>query len=329
MNLPVPSPVPGSVSVIIPVWNGARFLERAVASAQAQQGLADLQIVVVDDASTDGTVAVLARLAAEDPRILPVYGTQNRGPAGARNAGLDRAAGEWIAVLDADDAYGPGRLARLVGVAGEGGLDVMADLPVLYDLAADCPAPDAMQYPASGALQRLGFRDFLTPDAATGLDLGLLKPVFHHSLRTRGLLHYPEGLRHGEDCAMYVAMTREGAAFGLLHEAHYLFSTRIGAVSGTRSPGSVTDVDYRAIAAEAERLRAGLAAQGALDAELSAILDRRVATALQQNRRYGWTVLRRGEWRLLWRWLRRDGRNGSEMARMIRAKAMGQRGLPQ
>ncbi|MEI4488209.1 glycosyltransferase family 2 protein [Frigidibacter sp. MR17.14] len=322
-------PVP-RISVILPAWNAAGFLERAVASVRAQQGVApgEVEIVIVDDGSTDATAAVIARLAAADPGIVAVLGGANQGPAGARNTALSRARGSWIAVLDADDAYAPGRLARLVAQAEASGLDAIADLPLLYDLAAGCPAPDSLQHPAAGGLRRLGFRDFLGRDAATGLDLGLLKPVFHARLKAQGLLEYPAGLRHGEDCAMYVAMTRAGAAFGLLEEAHYVFSTRIGAVSGARSPGSVTDVDYRAVAAEAERLRAALAAQGEMDAELSALLDARVAGALQANRRYGWTVLRRREWGRLRLWLGKDRRNWSELARVLGAKLAGQRGLP-
>lgn len=331
---PLPHPAgTETVSVILPAYNAGRFLGRAVASLQGAAEAEDpacriAQIIIVDDGSSDDTAAVMARLAAADPRIEPVYNRHNQGPAGARNDALDRARGDWIAVLDADDAYGPGRLGRLVAAARAAGLEAIADLPLLYDLAADCPAPAQMQYPASGRLQRLEMADFLQPDPDTGLDLGLLKPVFRQGLKARGLLHYPDGLRHGEDCAMYVAMTRAGVGFGLLHEAHYIFSTRIGAVSGVRSPGSVTEVDYRAVAAEAARLRAALAAQGELDAGLAAILEAREARALQQNRRYGWTVLRRREWGRLRAWLRRDRRNRAELLAMVAAKLRGQRGLP-
>ncbi len=287
-----------------------------------------LEIVIVDDASTDQTADVMAKLASEDDRIIAVNSPQNAGPAHARNLGLEHATGDWFAVLDADDAYEPGRLTRLVSYAEEEGLDIISDLLLLYDLAAKCYAPDDLQYPASGALQELQIEDFLQADEATGLDFGMLKPIFHRSLLEKGLLKYPSHLRHGEDCALYISMVQAGARFGLLHEAHYVFSTRIGAVSQKISPGSVTDVDYRAIATEAERLRDELQKQGSLTDSIADLLARRVSNALSQNRRYGWTMLRRKEWGRLVRWFRRNPRNFQALASVLLQKLLGHRGLP-
>src|SRR3546814_20903154 len=80
-------------SVIIPAYNAEATLAAAMASAQ-RQTLADIEILVVDDASTDGTLAVAQRLAAGDLRVSVISGGRNRGPAGARNLGLAVAAGE-------------------------------------------------------------------------------------------------------------------------------------------------------------------------------------------------------------------------------------------
>src|SRR3546814_4891239 len=66
-------------------------------------------------------------LAAGDLRVSVISGGRNRGPAGARNLGLAVAAGEWIALLDADDAFEPERLARLVPLARQCGADMLAD----------------------------------------------------------------------------------------------------------------------------------------------------------------------------------------------------------
>lgn len=95
------------VSVIIPAYNPGHFLEEAVASIHAQNHQ-PLEIVLVDDGSTDG---VATELAARDETI--VYLRQpNRGAAAARNAGLRVARGEVIAFLDADDLWTAGKLAR-------------------------------------------------------------------------------------------------------------------------------------------------------------------------------------------------------------------------
>jgi succinoglycan biosynthesis protein ExoO len=319
-----------TVSVVIPVWNAARFVGRAIASAVAGPdagGAQVVEILAVDDLSTDGSRAVLQRLAAAEPRLKVLCNTANLGPGGSRNAGIAAARGEWIAVLDADDAYAPGRLSRLISVAEENGLDIIADLPVLYDLAAQAPAP--VQLPASGRVQRLTLADLLRPDPETGLDLGLLKPVFRRRLADEGLWRYPADVRHGEDFALYFDLVAGGAVFGLLHEAHYVFSTRIGGVSGSYSPGSVTTVDYRAIAAHAEALARRYAARPDASPEVQALLADRSVRALRQNRIHGWTLLRKREVTRLGRWLLQDRRNPGEMLRMIGAKIGGQRGLPE
>jgi glycosyltransferase involved in cell wall biosynthesis len=94
-----------SVSVIIPVYNGAKFLSEAVESIR-RQNYHPLEIIIVDDGSTDETAALVASLG-EDIRY--VY-QRNRGPAAARNTGLAMARGDVIAFLDADDYWPPNKL---------------------------------------------------------------------------------------------------------------------------------------------------------------------------------------------------------------------------
>lgn len=103
------SPAVGEVrvSVIVPVYNGERFLAEALDSVLAQSS-APYEIIVVDDGSTDGTPEVAARYR-ERVRYLR---QDNAGPAAARNAGLMRAGGEVMAFLDADDLWHPDKLAR-------------------------------------------------------------------------------------------------------------------------------------------------------------------------------------------------------------------------
>lgn len=98
------------VSVVIPSYNHAAFVVEAARSVLGQT-LADLELVVVDDGSTDDSLAVLRGLA--DAR-LHVHQQPNQGAHAAINAGLARARGEVLAVLNSDDAYHPERLARAV-----------------------------------------------------------------------------------------------------------------------------------------------------------------------------------------------------------------------
>jgi succinoglycan biosynthesis protein ExoO len=312
------------VSVIIPAWNVSAFLPRAVASVLAQRGAGPVEIVIVDDCSSDTTVAVAAELAAHHPEITLLRNSENSGPARSRNLGIAAARGDWVAVLDADDAYAPDRLARLTAVAEAETLDIVADLPALFDLAANEAAPE--QLSASGEVTRLDLERLLQADPETGLDLGLLKPIFRRELVLRGQLHYPEHIRHGEDHMLYVTLLRQGLAFGLLREAHYIFSTRIGAVSGRFSPGSVTRVNYRALARQSSALAADLAASGELTPVLEDLLKRRQAQSLRQNRAYGWTVLRQGNWSRLLSWLGQHPANGGTILAVACSKLAGHRG---
>jgi glycosyltransferase involved in cell wall biosynthesis len=101
------------ISVVIATYNRARTLPRAVDSVLAQQG-ANFELIVIDDASTDGTTAYLSSL--DDPRIVARRAQNNLGPGGARNFGLELARAPVVAFLDSDDAYLPNRLSKPLAV---------------------------------------------------------------------------------------------------------------------------------------------------------------------------------------------------------------------
>jgi glycosyltransferase involved in cell wall biosynthesis len=99
-----------TVSAIIPVWNGEATLRRAVDSALGQYFDGQLEIVVVNDGSTDSTQARLATYG----RQIKVIEQDRRGRAAARNAGVAASSGEYLAFLDADDIWRPGKLAKTI-----------------------------------------------------------------------------------------------------------------------------------------------------------------------------------------------------------------------
>lgn len=98
----------GLVSVIIPSYNRAHFLERSVGSALGQTHR-DVEVIIVDDGSKDGTRALVEKLWAAEPRVR-YHRQDNKGISGARNAGLERATGDYVALLDSDDAWVPWKL---------------------------------------------------------------------------------------------------------------------------------------------------------------------------------------------------------------------------
>lgn len=110
------------VSVIIPACNAAAFIADTLASALAQT-YRSLEVVVVDDGSTDATADVVAAVAARDSRVC-LLRQQNRGVAAARNLGIERCRGTLIAPLDADDLWHPDKIARQVAAMDRGGPSV-------------------------------------------------------------------------------------------------------------------------------------------------------------------------------------------------------------
>jgi Glycosyl transferase family 2 len=104
------------VSVLIPCWNSAGSIERAIESVLEERSV-PLECVVVDDGSTDGSLDVIRSVAARDARVVVVPLSPNVGVSEARNRGLQAVRGEWLTLLDADDRFLPGGLGTLVGAA--------------------------------------------------------------------------------------------------------------------------------------------------------------------------------------------------------------------
>lgn len=106
------------VSVIMPVYNGAKYIKQAVDSVYNQD--VPLELIVIDDGSTDETKAVLRPyMKRSDFRYL--FNEKNMGAAGSRNRGAKEAAGKYVAFLDADDWWAAGKLAEQIRIMEETG----------------------------------------------------------------------------------------------------------------------------------------------------------------------------------------------------------------
>ena len=112
------------VSVLMPAYNGEKYIEEAVRSVQ-DQSLTDWELVIVDDCSQDGTWEIVSRLAREDVRIHVYRNRQNLGPARTRNWGLDLCRGDYVALLDCDDMWYPRKLEKQVALARNSQADIV------------------------------------------------------------------------------------------------------------------------------------------------------------------------------------------------------------
>lgn len=261
------------VSVIVPTWKAAAFVERAIASALASASI-KVEVVAVDDASPDATFGVLEALAAADPRIVVDRLAVNSGPSVARNRAIELARGKYIAILDADDTMAPGRLAGLAALAESTGADIVVDNMTEVDEGG----------------RPIGMRAFLKSetfarrrdiDLATWVEfnqpmrpidcLGYLKPVIRReTLKGKGIAYDPS-LRNSEDYYLVAHLLAEGARMIYTPERGYLYRRSDASTSHRLQPAHTAawlDAEKRFVARLGGRVNsqeaAALAARGRL-----------------------------------------------------------------
>jgi succinoglycan biosynthesis protein ExoO len=248
--------LPMSVSVVIPAYNVAACIERAVRSA-LDQSLPPAEVIVVDDGSTDSTPDVVSRLGKDDGRVRLLRQPVNGGPSAARNVGIKSAGGDWIAILDADDAFLGDRLRSLVDAAELRELTLAADNLTIYDMHAQCMVKLAIEPTRIGPcldLDRYTFvRNCMTSQSGS-VDFGLLQPIIRRSFLVSSGVLYPEDCRHGEDFFFYLRALMAGAKFAVFPDSWYLYSQRFGPISRKPSEQSRTAVNYRLMEKQTRQL---------------------------------------------------------------------------
>lgn len=123
------------VSVVIPLYNAEKFIRLCIDSVLSQT-LANIEIVIVDDCSTDGSLALCRELYGQDERIKIIQQSHNMGPGAARNAGLRSASGDYVVFWDSDDEVLPDALSQMLDIARKYNADVVHNTQFLF------PFPD-------------------------------------------------------------------------------------------------------------------------------------------------------------------------------------------
>jgi succinoglycan biosynthesis protein ExoO len=270
-----------SVSVVIPALNAGDFIVHAIDSALSQ-GRVLHEVIVVDDGSTDDTKAVVSNTSRHDARVRLVKLPMNQGPGPARNAGFAAATGDWIAILDADDVYLPGRLDYLVEKAEQFNLDFAADNILFFDHTARRVSRIGIRPEMIGAVLYVDRYEFVKNCCGTSdakVDFGLLKPIIRSCFLRRQNLSYSP-IRHGEDFAFCLEGLLAGGRFGVFPKAYYMLTERTGGVSGKSSPLTRTTVDFGGMERHAREMAAVAKANG--DRELAELLLKR-ATRMRRK----------------------------------------------
>lgn len=171
------------VSVLVAVYNASMYLRECLDSLLGQT-LHDIQIICIDDCSTDESLAILNEYSIKDNRVDVIALDENRGQAHARNVGLAKAAGEYICMLDADDWFDADALEIAVGK---------------FDNITDCVLFDVMmEFPGNQYIYKMPSFDLLTGEEAFRLSLTW---QIHGLYMLRSDIHkrYP----YDESCRLY------------------------------------------------------------------------------------------------------------------------------
>lgn len=123
-NTPDETTINPLVSVVMPAYNAEKYIDQAISSVISQT-YTKWELLIIDDCSTDGTAKIAECFASQDSRIRLLRNSQNMGVARSRNRGLDIAKGEWIALLDSDDAWREMKLEKQLTVAERTNADIV------------------------------------------------------------------------------------------------------------------------------------------------------------------------------------------------------------
>lgn len=187
------------VSVVMPVYNAAAYLEHAAASVLAQTHH-EVELVAVDDGSTDESGRLLDRLATRDARVR-VFHVENGGPSAARNVALGAIVGDYVAFLDADDWFLPDKLERqLEALASHPDADLVYSDHQEYDSASDSYHDVRRGDPPVPMTEMLVYRPWFAPIA----------PLLRRRL-VDAVGGFDEALRAAEDWDYWLRCAREGA----------------------------------------------------------------------------------------------------------------------
>lgn len=266
------------VSVITANYNGARHLAAAIRSVLAQS-LTGWEMIVVDDRSTDDSLAVIEATAGGDPRIKVLVQPRNGGPAAARNRALAEARGRWIAVFDSDDLMAPDRLEKLVSRGEADRADVVVDNLCVFAEGCDAPWKPFLDGRDYAAPRWISLADYIGSARmySSRPGLGYLKPLFFGDVM-KGV-RYREDLKIGEDYDLVLRLLARGCTLRYEPQALYRYRKHEGSISHRMRREHIEQM----LSADAE-LEADLAAHGAAVRRAQAARRRSLEAAIAYDR---------------------------------------------
>jgi succinoglycan biosynthesis protein ExoO len=210
------------VSIIMANYRNGPYLEQALRTALLQTH-GEIEVVISDDASDDGSLDIARTWCARDPRVRLIESRTRTGPGATRNRALTAACGDWLAIMDGDDLMHPDRIARLLRAAARLSADAVADDLIHFSENPDAAGRTLLQPLALAKPMRVTPTLLVASSIHEGRcpPLGYLKPLIRRTVL--GGRRYNETLTIGEDHDLYLRLLTGGARFFALPEALYLY----------------------------------------------------------------------------------------------------------
>ena len=232
-----PEKSPPRLSVVVPVYNGEAYLAECLDSLLSQD-FSDLEVVVVDDGSTDGSATVAERYARRHEGVALVRSV-NRGPGPARNLGVKHARGEYLAFADADDTVPPHAHSLLVSTVSRSGSDFVVG-PLQRHSDGQRVVPPFLRN--AHRHRRIGIRIDDLPEVMR--NVFSVSKVFKRSFWDSAALEFPSGVI-GEDQVTMTEAYLRATAFDVVPEPVYLWHNRGAGSSITQRRYRVDDLRDR------------------------------------------------------------------------------------
>ncbi len=220
------------ISVVLPVYNGEKYLAEAIDSILAQT-FTDFELIVINDGSTDGTLAILQSYQSMDVRIRLVS-RENKGIVATLNEGIDLARGEWLARMDADDISFPQRFERQLQWLSETDADICGSWIKLFGLSDQ----RIIKYPQTDAEIKVALL-FMS---------ALAQPTVMMKTALAKQLYYESAWENGEDYDLWERAVRTGCLMTNLPEVLLCYrqhATQISSRAATQQQANTQKIQRR------------------------------------------------------------------------------------
>lgn len=210
------------ISIIVPVFNSEASLTRCLVSL-IRQTFFDIEIICIDDGSTDATPKLLQSFAENDTR-LTVITQANAGPAAARNRGLDRVRSPYVMFCDSDDCYDLECCEKMIKAIRQQDVDV-----VMCQTQVNVESASQRAFKISYFNPRLHGRYKVNDEIASGCNTVIWNKIWKQELIQRAQIRFPEGHEHDDD-AFWFMYALEAKTIYFLPECGYHYWIRSGSI---------------------------------------------------------------------------------------------------